>query len=253
MAEEEKEETTENALAEAIKAQTAAMEAMRAQPAATAPPDKPVGPSYDETLETAATDFGKAVEEGKGGEGIKKFLSVVQGAQQAANQPVDMEKNPAITAIAKGVVRTVKGEYKDLMGDFPEEANDAVAALKIEDRMDEDKVRDALRGVKSRHIDHFVAKASKVAMEEAAKTATVAPPQNSPVSDFGEDDETELHGLEQADRAWCQANGVSYKNMAFNTKGAQDQMDRRDAPKDQWGGVEVLPRSKDGKIKPGSF
>ena len=242
-----------DALAEAIKAQTAAMKEMRAQPAPIAAPDKPVVPDYQATLDSAAEDFNKMVEDGKSGEGIKAFLSTVQGAQAAQQVPEDLEKNPLVSATARSVVRTVKGEYEDLLADFPEEASDAVAALKIEDRLDEDKVRDVLRNVKARHIDHFIAKASKVAQEEALKNAAVPPPQNSPVSDFGEDDKTELHGLEQADRAWCQANEVTYKNLAFQNKGAQEQMDKRVAPKDQWGGVEVLPRSKDGKIKPGSF
>ena len=136
----------------------------------------------------------------------------------APRQKTDMADNVLVKATKANVGRMVRSEFAPIVESYGDEVDTAIKALPLEDQLDEDKVRDAIRRVKSMHIDDLITagveEKHKIDRDRLAGLA----PGNVPNPSLGEQDDTELHDLTLKQRSVAKAMGVPYKDYAVMAK-----------------------------------
>ena len=222
---EEKNTANDPALAELVASVTAhgdkVLEAVK-RSTAPADPVPPTGPSfedeqkaYGERLAAAKSKYKELNDDAKWDEALEVMETVYATAPR---QKTDMADNVLVKATKLNVGRNVRAEFSDIVESYGDEVTTSINALSLEDQLDETKVRDAIRRVKSMHMDDLIEAGVKEKFQlERDRLAGLAP-GNVPNPSLGEADDTELHGLDPKQRQFAKAMGVDYKSYAGMAK-----------------------------------
>lgn len=228
-----------------------------------APASKIGGPDPAEAAAKSQQAIAAAMEkyqdlsaEGKYGEGLQGVLEAIMTAQRGVGTP-DPTKSPYWKELASRARRDVKAGNKDLFEKYGEEIEAEISALPAEQRAFTGSLEDAVAKVRMRHFgDIMDGERTKIREEEQAKIReSMLTPQNSPQAAWGEDDDTEMHGLDVEQREAARGLGVSYEQYAeqlkFEEKDAKRTRARRNKPLGP--GTPILADIPAAGIKPGAF
>lgn len=187
-----------------------------------------------------------------------QYLLREQNDLAKRRQPVyDPSNDIGVVALRERVLSDVRRDNAELFGKYAAEIEEEVRRLPPTEQVREAGVREALNRVKARHIDDILKERSAKAVEEALQSHVVTP-QNKPLRRLGEQDDTDLHGLDVEEREMARGLRVPYSAIARAKQLETAQASRRKDRKNPDYGVDILPQLDDSDpdkplIEPGRF
>ncbi|MEE8489927.1 MAG: hypothetical protein V3S43_06290 [Acidimicrobiia bacterium] len=211
--------------------------------------------AYQGRISEATDKYNELCSDGKYGEGLKVVLAAVATQPVTANAD-DHSSRPEYIALMEGARERAERKSADIFQKYGDEVDEEIGKLPLNERMTAAGVNKAVAAVKSAHIDDIVADLAKEQAAQAISNAQNASPQNIPMPSLGETDETDLCGLDIADRRLARSLHVSNQELSsqFAAGGERSDDDTAGTRINKDGTVDILPPIAEfGTIEPGKF